>query len=236
MKSNAMTRNIVLIFCFFLFSSTLSGDPVIIRGVDGTWLPVLVSSWIEKNNGVILKPVKDIDPQILRTKLLDSFPGMNIEIINRDLFFPSINAESLFSTIGSTDIGLSVKSESNTLSKNPDVAVHSDSEFLKPLRGDEVIKAEVEEISFDDEKGIMLLDISIIDRASTGKFKRYFGKQRLKVSFVLKEDGTVDREKNQNKFFSKILLLKKGSVLSFIPKEIDPSRSFVISSYYIENL
>ncbi len=225
---------VIFILCFMFQTFHLSADPIVIRGVDGTWLPVLVTSWTERNNGVILKPHKDIDPQTLRTKLLSKFPNLNIEIINRDLFFPSINTESLFSSIGGIDIGITLRTDSKSIFKDPHINIYREGGDKKTLTGDNIITAEVQEVSFNEDDGIVFIDIMIMERAPRGKFRRYFGRQRIKVVYTLKENGTIDKDNVRNKKFGKLLLLKEGSVFSFIPEDIDQSKAFIISDYSVK--
>lgn len=235
LKMKALFYIVLPFMFFFTMFMQLSAEPLVIKGVDGTWLPVLVSSWTEKNNGVFLKPIKNIDPQILRTKLLDKFPDMNIEIINEGIFFPSINTETLFSIVGGVDIGLNRPSESKTLWENPDIKILKKNQEKEPLTGEEVIEAKVNEVSFDEKKGEMHIAITITERASKGKFRRYFGRQLIKVVFNM-NNGVVDKNDPHNQKFGKLLLLKEGSSFSFIPKKTDPSKAFIISEYYIINL
>jgi len=234
-KKEIICKTIVFL-CLMFISKGLFAEPVVIKGVDGTWLPVLAESWIERNNGVVLKPKKNIEPLILRTKLIDRFPDMNIEIINRDLFFPSINIETLFSIIGNIDIDLQQPSEIKSLWADSNVKIIKKEDIKEPLSGDEVISSKVNSLSFDEEDGKMFIEITITERAGSGKFRRYFGKQKIVVLFALK-DGVVDQNNSQNKLNGRLLLLKEGSVLNFIPKEYDSSsKAFIISDFYIVRL
>ncbi len=217
----------------FIVSIQIYADPVVIKGVDGTWLPVLASSWSEKNNGVMLSPAKNIDPQTLRTKLLEAFPGMSIEIIGRNLFFPTVSVESLFSIIGGVDIGISLQTDEKAARNGGNIIL--DTKTPKALSGDNVIESRVESISFNEDSGKMFIDITITGRASKGPFRRYFGRQRIKVAFEMK-DGTIDQDNPQNKKFAPLLLLKEGSTFSFIPEQVDSSRIFTISNFNIIKL
>ncbi len=215
-----------------LFFSNLHASPLIIKGVDGTWLPVLASSWSEKSGGVMLKPAEGVDLLKLRKKLTDMFPDMTIEIINRNLFFPSTNIDALFGILNNVDVGISVKTE-----------IYSKETLEKPVRKtadefsllkDELIEAAVENVKFEPAKGKLFLDVTITKRAKKGDFSKLYGKQRLTVTFKMTNDS-ADTEDEKNKYFSPLLFAKKGTKISFIPQALELDRTVTIARFMMGN-
>lgn len=215
-----------------LLFSNLQASPLIIKGVDGTWLPVVASSWSEKSGGVMLKTAEGVDLIKLRKKLIDQFPDMTIEIINKNLFFPSTNIDALFSILNNFDVGISVKNEmypKETLEKSVRKSVD---EFS--LIKDEVIEAAVESVAFESAKGKLLLDVVITKRAKKGDFSKLYGKQKLAVTFKMANDS-ADTEDERNKYFGPLLFSKKGTKISFLPQALELDRTVAISRFTINN-
>lgn len=230
-----MLRNrpiITSIIFVALFFSSLSASPLIIKGVDGTWLPVLAASWNEKSGGVMLKPAEGVEIAKLRKNLIELFPDMTIEIISRNLFFPSTNVESLFGILNNVDLGISIKTE--TFSKESlGKPVKKSAEDLAPLK-DEMIEAVVENVVSEPATGKLFLDITITKRAKKGDFSKLFGKQRLAVTYKM-TNGLADLNDEHNKYFGSLLFSKKGTKISFIPESQESDRKITISRFVINN-
>lgn len=193
----------------------LKADPVIVKGVDGSWIPVLIESWNEKGGGVILDPVKGVKISELRSKLIELFPNMSIEIIGRTLFFSSTSANSLFSILNKVDTGISLPSTGEKLLKNKDMMIFR-KKSEAPLNKEQLIECSVVETSFSKENDLFFIDVLIVKRVKKGAFHKYFGRQRLAVPFVMK-DSLVDPENPSNIRYAPLLFLKKGDSLNFIP-------------------
>lgn len=222
----------VFIVLVLLNFQTIQASPLIIKGVDGTWLPVLASSWSEKSGGVMLKPAEGVDLAKLRKKLTDMFPDMTIEIINRNLFFPSTNIDILFGILNNVDVGISVKTEiypKETLEK----PVRKTADEFSVLK-DELIEATVENVIFEPAKGKLFLDVTITKKAKKGDFSKLNGKQRLAVTFKMTNDS-ADTEDEKNKYFSPLLFAKKGTKISFIPQASELDRTVIISRFAFGN-
>ena len=205
----------LLVLVFLFFGVTLNADPIIIKGVDGSWIPVLAKSWNEKGGGVILEVVKDVDVAKIRTSLTELFPNMSIEIIGKTLFFSDTKVSSLFSILNGIDTGTSLSFIDKTLLQNQNSTIFKPQNTTK-LTGDNVIESKIEAISFNPEKTSLFLDIKITQRAAKGVFHRYYGKQRIVVTFAMKE-SKIDSNNPRNLRFAPLLFLKKGNTLHFIP-------------------
>ncbi|HNW82569.1 MAG TPA: hypothetical protein PKG52_06710 [bacterium] len=177
--------------------SILQADPLVIKGVDGTWLPVLASSWSEKNNGVLVIMQEKTDIAKLREKLSEMFPNLRIDISEKALFFNSTNIDSLFSLLNGAETDI----------KKPAIVIKgetmlvTDNSTTEPNPGE--MEGVVESVSFDAPSGNMFINISVPS-----------GKMTLQVSYKMK-DGIADPDDEKNKFFGKLLLIRKGNHLIF---------------------
>jgi hypothetical protein len=229
LKNRQLVTAVIVISVFF---SGISASPLIIKGVDGTWLPVLASSWSEKSGGVMLKPAEGVELVKLRKKLIDMFPDMTIEIINKNLFFPSTNIEALFSMLNNVDIGIPVKTDSYS-KETLDRPVRKSVDEFSAVK-DELIEAVVENVVFEVEKGKLFLDVIITKRTKKGDFSKLYGKHRIAVAFKM-TNGIADAEDERNKYFGPLLFSKKGTKISFLPQSQETDRTVIISRFMIGN-
>lgn len=201
---------IVISACYIL-----NADPLIVKGVDGTWLPVIASSWSERNNGVIVVLKEDADTEKIRAKLYETFPNLKMEVSGNALFFNSTNIESLFSLLSGAETGVVLPAK-----KLPDPSSRLIIPQNTELAPDEV-EGTVESLSFDTKTGHLFINIT------TKK-----GKTTLQVTYRMK-DGKADENDEKNKYFSRLLLLEKGSVIVFKPVRTKGSKFISISDYLI---
>jgi hypothetical protein len=226
------SRKLILITValIFLCGFEVAASPMVIKGADGSWLPVIASSWSEKGGGVIVKTVEGVDLVSLRKNLTDIFPDITIEIINKSLFFPSTNIDDLFETIKNVDIGISVKAFSFSKESLEKPVIKKVEQA--PLPKDELIEAVVHSVLFSAEEGKLVIDVIIKKRSKSGDFTRLNGKQKIIVMFKMK-DGAADSEDEKNRYFGTLILIKKGNIISFIPEKIESHRTISISSFLI---
>lgn len=108
MKSRKNQRNNLLLIAAILFVlllfSDLSAKPFILKSVDGSWLPMIAQSWVAKNGGVLVKVAEGIKPNELRKEMLSKIPDLSIEILGKDLFFPTTTPDSLFEVLKNIDL------------------------------------------------------------------------------------------------------------------------------------
>ncbi len=201
---------IVISACYIL-----NADPLIVKGVDGTWLPVIASSWSERNNGVIVVLKENADIEKIRAKLSETFPNLKIEVSGNALFFSSTNIESLFSLISGAETGVVLPEK-----KLPDPS----SRLIIPQNtelGPDEVEGTVESLSFDTKTGHLFINIT----TKTGKMT-------LQVTYKMK-DGKADTNDEKNKYLSRLLLLKKGNVIVFKPVRTVGSKFTSLSDYLI---
>lgn len=224
------SAKIIAVLIFF-FSLNLTADPVVIKGVDGSWIPVLIQSWNEKGGGVILKPAEGVKNSELRSKLIELFPNMSIEIIGKTLFFSSTNANSLFNILNKIETGIILPSTGEKLLKNKSMPVFTVKKEI-PLDKEKIVESEVTATSFSKEEELLFIDIVIKKRAEKGKFHRYYGRQRLAVPFNFK-NSIVDPQDPRNQRYAPLLFLKKDDKLNFIPTKVKGKKFLRIEDFRI---
>lgn len=168
-------------FCFLL-----KADPLLIKGADGEYLPVLAEGWIEKDGGVLLNVNDKVDLALLKEALIKRFPGMGIEVIGRNVFFSAVTKQTLFPILAGFDTGISSR-------RDPFAALYDakkDEILLESTRktarsdGKGLIEATVNILEMDGIAGYATVEILINKNRSTGTYRRLRGRRRLKVYFI----------------------------------------------------
>ena len=222
---------LIAVSIFFLSIFSLKADPVVIKGVDGSWIPVLIQSWNEKGGGVILDPAEGVKISELRSKLIELFPNMSIEIIGKTLFFSSTNVNSLFSILNKVETGITLPSTGEKLLQKKDMPLLRKKQEA-PLDREKVIESTVAATSFSKENELFFIDVIITKRAEKGTFHRYFGRQRLAVPFEMK-DSVVDPGNPRNMRSAPLLFLKKGDTFHFIPTKVKGKKLLRVEDFRI---
>lgn len=210
---------IALFAVFLLFSSSVDAMPFVLKSVDGSWLPMIAQSWVSKNGGVLVKLADGIKPNALRKEMLSKIPDLSVEVLGKDLFFPTTTPDSLFEMLRNIDIdvsGITVK-RPNTYDST-EMFVKKSSESTVPK--DEYIEALVEDSVFDEINKKIIVSIKIQQRAKNGAFTKLYGKYRIEHTYTAK-DGMIDPTDPENMTFIQLVMLKKGSKIVFTPTKLD---------------
>ena len=229
MKSRKNQRNsffaiAAVLFVLLLFLD-LGAKPFILKSVDGSWLPMIAQSWTVKNGGVLVKIADGIKPNELRKEMLLKIPDLSIEILGKDLFFPTTNPDGLFEVLKNIDLDISealIKRQPS--SENTEMFIKKSTE--NPASKDEYTEALVENVVFDEKNGKIILTVTIQQRAKTGMFPKLYGTYRIEHVFNMKNDA-VDPSDGKNMAFIPLITAKKGSRIIFVPEKLD-SRALTI--------
>ena len=149
-KNRSFSCIIALFAIFLLFSSSVDAMPFVIRSVDGSWLPMIAQSWVSKNGGVLVKLADGIKPNALRKEMLSKIPDLSVEVLGKDLFFPTTTPDSLFEMLKNIDIDVSgITAKRQTTYDSSEMFVKKSAESTVPK--DEYIEALVEDSVFDGQ-------------------------------------------------------------------------------------
>ena len=207
------------VFAFFiLLFSDMSAKPFILKSVDGSWLPMIAQSWVAKNGGVLVKVADGIKPNDLRREMLAKMPDLSIEILGKDLFFPTTTPDSLFELLKNIDIDVTEAAvKRQTTVENSEMFVKKSGENTSK---DEYTEAVVENVVFDEKNEKIVLTVRIQQRAKTGMFPKLYGIYRIEHTYKMKND-IVDPTDVKNMAFLPLITAKKGSKITFIPEKLD---------------
>ena len=217
-QKNSLFAIAAVLFLLLLFSD-LSAKPFILKSVDGSWLPMIAQSWTVKNGGVLVKIADGIKPNELRKEMLSKIPDLSIEILGKDLFFPTTNPDGLFEVLKNIDLDISealIKRQPS--SENTEMFIKKSAE--NATSKDEFSEALVENVVFDEKNGKIILTVTIQQRAKTGMFPKLYGTYRIEHVFNMKNDA-VDPADGKNMAFIPLITAKKGSRIVFVPEKLD---------------
>jgi len=226
MKNRKNQRNSLLFFTkiavftvLVLLFSDLCAKPFILKSVDGSWLPMIAQSWVAKNGGVLVKIADGIKPNELRKEMLLKMPDLSIEILGKELFFPTTTPDSLFEVLKNIDLDVS-----DAVMKHPATAENSEMFVKKSADSvtskDEYTEAVVENVVFDEKNEKIILTVRIQQRAKTGMFPKLYGVYRIEHAYKMKND-IIDPADVKNMAYLPLITVKKGSKITFIPEKLD---------------
>jgi|GEM_PF-1187153 hypothetical protein len=209
---------VAVLFVLLLFSA-LNAKPFILKSVDGSWLPMIAQSWVAKNGGVLVKIADGIKPNDLRKEMLLKMPDLSIEILGKELFFPTTTPDSLFEVLKNIDLDVS-----DAVMKQPTAAENSEMFVKKSADSvaskDEYTEAVVENVVFDEKNEKIILTVRIQQRAKTGMFPKLYGVYRIEHAYKMKND-IIDPADVKNMAYLPLITAKKGSKITFIPEKLD---------------
>ena len=208
----------IAVFAVILLFSDIFAKPFILKSVDGSWLPMIAQSWVAKNGGVLVKIAEGVKPNELRKEMLSKIPDLSIEILGKDLFFPTTTPDSLFELLKNIDLDVEeavVKRQASM--ETSEMFVKKSGENTSK---DEYTEAVVENVVFDEKNEKIILTVRIQQRAKTGMFPKLNGIYRIEYVYKMKND-IVDPSDVKNMAFLPLITAKKGNKITFIPEKLD---------------
>ncbi len=190
----------------------------VLKSVDGSWLPMIAQSWVAKNGGVLVKVADGIKLNDLRKEMLSQIPDLSIEILGKDLFFPTTTPDSLFELLKNVELDVAEVSMKRQTPADSEMFVKKSSD--NPVSKDEYTEAVVENVVFDEKSDKIVLTVKIQQRAKTGMFPKLYGIYRIEHTYKMKND-IVDPADVKNMAFLPLITAKKGSKITFVPEKLD---------------
>lgn len=190
----------------------------VLKSVDGSWLPMIAQSWVAKNGGVLVKVADGIKLNDLRKEMLSQIPDLSIEILGKDLFFPTTTPDSLFELLKNVELDVAEVSMKRQTPADSEMFVKKSSD--NPVSKDEYTEAVVENVVFDEKNDKIVLTVKIQQRAKTGMFPKLYGIYRIEHTYKMKND-IVDPADVKNMAFLPLITAKKGSKITFVPEKLD---------------
>ena len=203
----------------FFMVLCVDAQPFILKSVDGSWLPMIAQSWVAKNGGVLVKIADGIKPNDLRKEMLVKIPDLSIEILGKELFFPTTTPDSLFELLKNIDLDVADTGVKRLgAAENSEMFVKKSAESAASK--DEYIEAVVESVVFDEKNEKIILTVRIQQRTKTGMFPKLYGIYKIEHAYNLK-NGIVDPSDVKNMAFLPLIAAKKGSRITFVPEKLD---------------
>jgi len=232
MNREYQMKIVVSVILLLLSASTLIADPLVIKGADGSWLPVLAREWHEKSDGVLISFETKEKSKIVRNTLLNSFPEIDIERHGKALFFPQTSLYSLFNRLSSIDFKV-VAQRIDTLEI---LKKGWDSPLLRNQDANRIttsmILGRILATSIDAKTGIVSLTVRITKRTKEGDWKKIRGTKKLQINFAMK-NGVADPNNSQNRAKADVLFAKKDDIIAFLPASKDKKSGIItVKSLY----
>ncbi len=220
-----------------LFGCNLFADPLIVKGVDGEYLPILAKSWLEIDGGIRFFLHDGVDSEILRSSLLKRVPNLMIEAGSKTAFFQATTADALFPKIADFDTGIELKINPLAIIQKKEYEqtnITKDAgDDTSIIKESDAFEAFVEAVSFDGKKGVMRISVTIISPAESGSFKKQKGIRKIALYFAVK-DKEIDSENPQNIKKMKALLIKHKSIIIFKIESKEADGSYRISDIFVK--
>ena len=218
-KNKNLSLKIASLAVFLLFFSSIDAIPFVLKSVDGSWLPMIAQSWVAQNGGVLVKVVDGIKTKALKKEMELKIPDLNVEILGKDLFFPTTNPDSIFGMLKDIDIDVSeITVKRPHTYDNSEMFVKKSADNTIPK--DEYIEAMVENSVYDEQNKKIVVSVKIQQKAKNGAFTKLYGKYRIEHVYKTK-NGIIDPADAENMAFVPLIMLKKGNKISFVPSKLD---------------
>lgn len=236
MRSPLM-RNLLAIFLFVsAISLPLAADPLVVRGADGSYLPLLAEEWRAVKNGVFLKIRKGIDLGTLKDRLIEKFPEQTVEIRNEQIFFASIDEDALLHLIAGVDVGIAFPQKPLAVLREkkdlPDNLFLPPEQRAKKMLG-EFIEAEIISLSFSGIDGLVKAEVMIKATPTSGEFAKLKGAIKIKAFFKMKKKR-VDVEDESNLRKSDLLIVQPKSLIYLRLEKKDTDEAYLVSEAHLK--
>ncbi len=226
-----MEKVLAVLLSVSTISCPLAADPLLVRGADGSYLPILAEEWRSAKNGVYVKVKKGIDFGMLKDRLVEKFPEQTIEIRNEQIFFASIEEDAFLHLLAGVDVGvafqqtpLSVLREKKEL---PD-GIFVPLEQRAQKTSGEFVEAEVVSLSFSGIDGLVKAEVVVKTPPASGEFAKLKGPIKVKAFFKMKKKKVdVEDESNQRK--SDLLIVQPKSLLHLRLEKKDTDETYLVS-------
>ena len=211
-------KNAAFLVLFLLVVCVDAKQPFVLKSVDGSWLPMIAQSWVAKNGGVLVKVADGIKLNDLRKEMLTQIPDLSVEILGKDLFFPTTTPDSLFELLKNIELEVAEVGMKRQTPADSEMFVKKSAD--NPASKDEYTEAVVENVVFDEKNEKIVLTVKIQQRAKTGMFPKLYGIYRIEHTYKMKND-IVDPADVKNMAFLPLITAKKGSKITFVPEKLD---------------
>jgi len=195
-------RTILFAFCIAAAGS-LWADPLLVKGADGTYLPILAESWGIKGGGVLVRIKKGVDAAAVKERLAEKLPDQTVELRSGNIFFASVELDALLHAVAGVDTGIALKFDPIALlreKKETADSITASPDQKEIVGADEFAEAELQSVSFSGIDGLAKLEVTVRVGPAAGEFMKLKGPIKAKALFKMKKKSAdIDDEDNQRK-------------------------------------
>lgn len=228
-------RTILFALCIAAAGS-LWADPLLVKGADGTYLPLLAESWNVKGGGVLMKMKRGLDLTGLKDRLTEKLPDQTIELRSGGLFFASIELDSLLHAVAGVDSGISLKIDPIALlreKKETADSITTAPDQKEFVGADELAEAEVTAIAFSGVDGLAKLELVVRMGPVAGVFAKLKGPIKAKALFKLKKNAAdIEDEDNQRK--SDLLIVRPRSLILIKIENKEEDGTYLVTEAHLK--
>jgi len=219
-----------------VISTALMADPILVRGADGSYLPVLAEQWHAKGGGVVLKIKKGVDIDVLKERLAEKFPEQTIEIRGEHLYFASVEIDALLHLLAGVDVGVSLPQDLISLLREKkdlpeNITLPLDQRIDLPIA--ELAEVEVTATSFSGVDALVKSQVVVRTPPSSGEFTKLKGTITIKAFFKMKKKK-VDVEDEDNQRKSDLLIAQPKSLLYLRITKKDSDDAYLVSEAHLK--
>ncbi|HOW52149.1 MAG TPA: hypothetical protein PLV42_08935 [bacterium] len=228
-------RILLFILCIAA-AALLRADPLLVKGADGTYLPILAESWNTKSGGVLIKLKKGLDAAALKDKLAEKLPDQTVELRSGNIYFASVELDALLHAVAGVDTGVTLKFDPIALLREKKES--ADSITATPgqkeiVGADEFAEAELHSISFSGVDGLAKLEVTVRVGPVAGEFAKLKGPIKAKTFFKMKKTvADIDDEDNQRK--ADLLVARPKSLIYLRIEKKEEDGTYLITEAHLK--
>lgn len=224
-------RIVGLSFLIVAFFSPLGADPLLVRGADGTYLPILAEGWTARSGGgVQVRLRKGVNPAAVKERLAERFTDQTVEVRSGGIFISAIDIDAFQSAAAGFDIGISLSQDPLIKLREKqgtaeDIRIHQDQRVLADAS--DFAEVTVGSVSFSAVDGLVKLE-GTVAVAPAGEFAKMSGAVKLRAFFRMKK-RVVDDENDENRRKADLLVVRQGSLIYLRIAGRDESGAYLVS-------
>ncbi|HSA32939.1 MAG TPA: hypothetical protein P5077_04345 [bacterium] len=224
-------RIIGLSLLFVAFSLPLAADPLLVRGADGTYLPILAEGWTARSGGgVQVRLRKGVNPATVKERLAERFTDQTVEVRSGGIFISAVDLDAFQSAAAGFDVGVSLPQDPILKLREKqgtaeDIRVHRDQRVLADAS--DFAEVSVTSVSFSAVDGLVKLE-GTVAVAPAGEFAKMAGAVKLHAFFRMKKRA-VDDGSEENRRKADLLVVRQGSLLYLRIEGRDESGAYLVS-------
>ena len=214
----------------------LRADPLLVKGADGTYLPILAESWSVKGGGVLVKVKKGLDATAIKEKLAEKLPDQTVELRPGGIYFASVEQDALLLAEAGIDTGVPLKGDPLSLlreKKETADPITAPIEQRSPVGVDEMVEAEMTAMTFSGIDGLMKFDAMVRVGPKSGDFSKLKGPIKAVAFFKMKKK-LADPEDEENQRKAPLLIARPKSIFLLKIEKKEEDGTYLVTEAHLK--